>query len=503
MRPGYIRLIGPASSELRRAFGVGQYTDDMSDMPLKLFCREMNSGNGYTGRLSISNHQIEATLLSFEKPSSITTQQPVHLSLDDARIATLLDCLPFAWGYARSPDRQVWKGNVIANSALIGPSPWELARKVRSATFHFHESRVALLAPRAIESRFEHSEDATGNESYKFTAIVDGSTKTLARAQARDLDVHIWSSFSHSLGSQKQVIDLVPTVTVDFKRDVSLSHYLSVICEIVALFSLSIGYPATPFDIKISSLSNLEARKALSDGNFPEVFEARYTWGDQPPPPAYGLWAGGAVLQITHSTERASTEDCLVAWLNRREEWRAASGLMMNSLRRQERMDKERLIGAVTWFENIPMNEYSAAVTSAQLSSITEVAMAEAKRLGLASSEDRLRTAIARLTDESLSQRFRRLIHTIRHRFGSDLVPDRLEADCKIAVDLRGKATHASLGDDENLFINLSKAVYAVEYVAFLPMICDLPISESAPPRLRHHPFLEYLRFEDPRTART
>lgn len=472
----------------------------MSDIPIKLFCREMDSGNNYMGRLYIRNHQIKATLLSFDKPSSIATHEPVHLFLEDARIATLLDCLPFAWGYSRSQERQVWKGTIIGNSALIGHAPWDAEKGVRSTTFHFEESRVALLAPKAIESQFESLENATGEKSYRFTATVDGSTKTLARAHARDLDVHIWSSFSHSLGSQKQVIDLIPTTTVDFERAVSLRDYLSVISEIVALFSLSIGYAANPFDIKISPQSDLEAAKQASDGNYREVFEARYNWNDKSPPPAYGLWAGGAVLQIINSDERSTTEECLVAWLNRREKWRAASGLMMNSLRRQEQMDTERLIGAVTWFENIPMNEHSAALTSVQLSSITEIAVAEALRLGLVSVEDRLRTAIAKLTDESLAQRFRRLIHTIRQRFGSELVPDRLETDCKIAVALRGKAAHASLADDENSFIDLSKAVYAVEYAAFLLMICDLPVSRSAPARLRQHPFLEYLRFEDPRT---
>ena len=433
--------------------------------------------------------------------ASVATHRPVNLSLDDARIATLLDCLPFAWGYARSQDRQVWKGKLIANSALIGPTAWDLAKGVRSATFQFDESRVALLAPGAIQSNFEHSENATGKDSYKFTASVDGSTKTLARAQARDLNVHIWSSLSHSLGSQKQVIDLVPTVTVSFERGVSPSHCLSVICEIVELFSLSIGYSATPFDIKLSQLSDLEAQKALSDGKFPEVFEARYNWADQPPPPAYGLWAGGAALQIIDSTERASTEECLVAWLNRREEWRAASGLMMNSLRHQGRINRERLTRAVTWFENVPMNEYAAEILPAQLSSITQVAVAEANRLVIASVADRLRTAIGSLAVESLSKRFRRLIPTIRRRFGDDLVPDRLERDCKMAVGLRGKATHAILEEDENSFIDLSKAVYAVEYVAFLLMICDLPISQAASSRLGQHPFLEYLRFEDPRTG--
>jgi hypothetical protein len=176
---------------------------------------------------------------------------------------------------------------------------------------------------------------------------------------------------------------------------------------------------------------------------------------------------------------------------------------MMNSLKRQDRIDKDRLIGAFTWFENIPANPHSASINSKQLSSITNAAVVEAKKLELPGIEDRLRTAIARLGGESLIQRFRRLISHLRDRFGRDIVSDQLEGDCKLAVSLRGKAAHASLADDENSFIDLAKAIYAVEYVSFLLMIYDLPLSAASISRLRHHPFLEYFRFEDPRESRT
>src|SRR5437588_4798462 len=98
----------------------------MDKESVELICQYMD--RAYFGRLSVTQHDISVRLLSFEKPSSIETRSPVHLLLENGQVATLFDCLPFAWGYADSPHRRVWQGNLIANGALIGREPWAFAK---------------------------------------------------------------------------------------------------------------------------------------------------------------------------------------------------------------------------------------------------------------------------------------------------------------------------------------------------------------------------------------
>ena len=112
--------------------------------------------------------------------------------------------------------------------------------------------------------------------------------------------------------------------------------------------------------------------------------------------------------------------------------------------------------------------------------------------LRTSSNEDRVRSALARLSEESLPERVRRLIPTVRERFG-DQVPAQLEEDCIRAVRLRGSAAHGGLHDDSDAgFATLLKSIYAIEFLSFLLMIRDLPLSRSVMSRLSHHPLTKY-----------
>lgn len=484
-------------------------TNDTNDKKLKFFCREMITGHGYTGRLSISDKKMKLRLLSFDAKFGLSSEQSVPVVLDDGRIATLMECIHFGPGYARSHERTVWKATIIPNTVLIGPDVWNASNPVRSTIFRFTESEVALLVPKAIDRRSEPSavrENAAQDDqsaSRRHIWIVDDSERSILKVRTDEMSIEIWSALSYSLGSQRDSIDLTPTVTIDFHGTVSIDEYLLAVCDLVSLFSISIGYASRPIDIHVSPCTTDERIREMRQGTFRGDFEACYTW-ESKPPKSDRLWAGSSVLQVLDLTERSATEESLVTWLNRRRVWQAAYGLMNRSLKRRTDMDGERLRSAITWFENIPLNQPS--LRTDQVSAVADAAIAEAGVLGLRAIDDRieqrLRSVISQLTKESPSQRFMRLIPAIRDRFGRDLVPDRLERDCKNAVDLRGKATHATLAGDERAFIELSRAVYAVEMVAFLLTIRDLPIAEAATSRLRLHPFMQYLQFYPPQAER-
>jgi hypothetical protein len=475
----------------------------MQDAEIKLFCRELASGQGYVGQLLVNDEQMELKLFSFEGQFQLNTQQTeLSVLLENGRIATLLDCLPLAEGSAWNYERRVWKGIVIPNIVLFGSDGWSKDDTVRSVTFRFTESDTSLLVPTAIDRRSEPSAQ-TGNSaddefsgSTKHIWEVDNANNLILKARSKDMNIRIWSALSYDSGSQKTSIDLEPTITIDFDEGFSIDQYILEVCDVVSLFSLAIGFASRPFKIQPSPRSTRARLQQFREETYRGDFEARYTWGTEPLK-ADSLWAGASVLQVLNSNEREATEKCLVAWLNRRAAWRPAYGLMNRSLKNRAEMDGERLRTATTWFENIPLDEPS--LTADQVSALCSAAIAEAKRLGLNNVDKRLEGVISQLSRESLSMRFGRLIPTLRTRFGESLVPVRLEEDCKKAVSLRGTATHATLKGDEKSFIELSRAVYAVELVAFLLTIRDLPISEEALSRLAFHPLTEYLRFRPPK----
>jgi hypothetical protein len=159
-------------------------------------------------------------------------------------------------------------------------------------------------------------------------------------------------------------------------------------------------------------------------------------------------------------------------------------------------METERLLNAIRWFENVPMNQEPPDVSGGQMAKITEAAVAEAQRLGLGTVEERIEGLLAKLREETLAQRIDRLVTRVRQRFGVESVSEKLQEDCRLAARLRGRGAHTALSENVS-FANLSRAVYAMECFSFLLMIHDLPLSAAAPSRLRHHPLMEYLHFRE------
>jgi hypothetical protein len=88
----------------------------MKEPEIKLFCRELASGKGYFGQLSVSGEQIRLKFFSFDGPFQLNSQRTeISVQLEDGRIATLLECLPLAEGSAWYYERKVWNGTIIPN----------------------------------------------------------------------------------------------------------------------------------------------------------------------------------------------------------------------------------------------------------------------------------------------------------------------------------------------------------------------------------------------------
>lgn len=473
----------------------------MDETRLKLFCRELSSGARRTGRLSINGRRMKLELFCFDEYFDIQTDQPIVLELSDGRTATLFDCVQAGTGITSHQGKKVYRGAVVPNIVLIGHEPWGPSTLVRSATFGFHKSETALLTAGIIDHQYEKviassetSSTTNASSRYRETVTINHDKTSILKASSQGLEIHVWAGMSSSSGPMTHTVEFRPMVSLDFDPGVPVHEYISIVCDIVSLFAMSMGYASQPFNIQISPLTAAEQRLKIADDTFRGNFEARYAWAEQLPDLDH-VWPGGAVLQVLKDSERTATEACLVAWMDRRHEWRTAYGLMMSALRRRERIDQDRLLNAFSWFESVPLDQKSKDFAQSEIDEISAAAINKAHELGLSGKDERIRRILGQLKAESASLRFKRLLKTLRERFGATLATlDRFEQDCLDAIPLRGKAAHGDFSMDDVSFSDFSRAIYAVECAAFLLMVRDLPISEAAQSRLHGHPLMDYVR---------
>lgn len=471
----------------------------MKDQPLELTCRERVTGKGRTGRLCISDKRMRLKLSCFDEFFFIKTEEPISVDLEDASVATLFDCISSGPGGSSRHDRKVYFQTIIPNAVLIGADQWNANKLVRCATFGFIGSNVPLLTTDIIDLKFEypspetaeaHQDKASGERD---VVTVDYGKTTILNVTVANLEVRVWCSVSRSHGPFQETIKIDPRVTVDFHLGVSVHEYLVIICDIVGLFALSIGQPSRPYNIHVNALSSVEIEATAKSHDYPESHSARYVWPKMQVDRSRA-WPGASVLQVLNTEEREATKAVLVAWINRRAEWRAAYALMMGALRLQNEIGADRLMKAFAWFEAIPLDEKSKSVSSKQADEIAAAAIKEASALGLVSQTDRIKSSLKKLAKEPLTERFQRLIESLEDQFGKKLVPSGLEQDCVKAIRFRGAAAHGGLNLDENRFDEFSRCVHAVECVAFLLMLRDLPISDGATDRIRGNSLMDYLR---------
>jgi hypothetical protein len=468
----------------------------MEDEAFKTLCRETVTGQNYNGRLTVSDRRMQLKLISFGRPIHLDFDHPIVLELEDGRVATLLECAQAGGGgHTYSFGRSVHSEVVTPHTVIIGVETWETTSRVRSATFRFFGSEIALLATGILERSIEPGDAERQVESLgKQITTLDLDKMAVLNISSDEADVRIFMGTSYSRGPLKEAIQLHPTIAFDFDSGMSLNEYFSFMLYVVWFFSLSIGYASRPFEIRIDEATSEQQRTLIDHAINWRFHEIRYHWSKSKPYSSQtNKLARGAVFQAVNEEEKAATAASLNTWLNRRKDWQAAAAQMNYSLRKQGILDRDRLFAAFAWFEAIPLNERSAEFCPDQIKAIAKAAAAEAKRQRPDADEERIINIVGILGNEKSVARFDRLIKVLRDRFGNSLVPDWLFDACERAVNFRGAAIHGSLAHEEETSMNFLKSVFAVEYVSFLLMIKDLPLSDVAETRFKDHPFASYL----------
>ena len=167
-------------------------------------------------------------------------------------------------------------------------------------------------------------------------------------------------------------------------------------------------------------------------------------------------------------------------------------GVMSGCLSGRKNISGERLIAAWRWFEEIPDAAPESPYGKSKIDAIVEGALSAAKQQDLLGLDDRIRGALQRVGEESIRQRFERLVGSLKERFGTNATFDGMPNYLMLARGFRGRVAHGHFeanGADE--LTTFHKATLALEAFCFLLTARDLPMSERAIRQIWMHPVVE------------
>ncbi|KEP69653.1 hypothetical protein DL1_03235 [Thioclava dalianensis] len=283
-----------------------------------------------------------------------------------------------------------------------------------------------------------------------------------------------------------------PTFSIEFSAGCSLNAIQGSLFGYLAFLSFVLGGRMAPEEVRIDRMSFEEKIRAVEAGTYIDDHAIIWNW------PAEGHEAKdlafyGAPFMAMNDGELTSFVAGLITWFERIDEWRAASVRMTESLRLRREISGERLLAAWRWFEEVPPTKAKRVIDNDVVEYLTEAALkgAREKCLG-AHIEDRIKGSLTRIGEESMRDRFERLIHSVEERFERNDCLDGMVNHLQNARCFRGRIAHGHFSSRNAAELRqFNKATLAMEALCFLLTARDLPLSEEAKKRIWAHPILE------------
>lgn len=267
-----------------------------------------------------------------------------------------------------------------------------------------------------------------------------------------------------------------------------MHSYIQHVTSYVCFLSFCLGSTLRPTEIAIDRMSTEEIIKAIEEQTYHSSHEVHYVW-PRAEIDSRDLWVGGSPVLAYDEDELAAFRKCLIAWMDRADEWRKPYVMMMSSLRRKDEISAERLMIACRWFEELPNARSKDALSAEDADAIVAAAYSRAVELGRGSVRDRIAASISRIKEETAAERFSRLIGLVENKFGKEIFPDNAVSHLKNAIQFRGRAAHGHFNPtSEREYRAFSKAIHAMEALCVLLTGVELPIPESGLERMRRNP---------------
>lgn len=439
-------------------------------------CIETMTGRDLSGTLELGTKSLHADIYSFTETFRLPDDGPIHLRTSNNRYVSLYENIVGLPGhtYAKGPPELVtYHGHVISNCAVVGPRFWQPDDRVKRVTF-----------------RIPHAEQILRNRAHLEKLRKLGEQDALLSAQAGDSTLRVWYSaiYGAEFDTPKEHW---PTVELEFAVGIPLEQVMGRVYDVVELFALSLWTPLRPDDVRVCRLSNEEVHAAVKAQTYLGDHAVELVWQDKEVDRSR-VWAGASFVASFEEADLRTTENCLAAWLARRDEWYKANAMMMQVLALEGQVTADRLIAACRWLEEIPQAAPAAALSNDAVEAIARAAAEKAEALGHTGLLPRITGALRVLKRETHESRFARQLASVGDTFSLKRFTEEALPHLVRAQRLRGTAAHGHFGQQtEQEFRDCYNAILATEALCMLLTAQALPLDERSYDRTRSHRALE------------
>lgn len=437
----------------------------------RYFCREEITGKGYSGMFHIDEEGMGVQFFAFDEMLTQVFNDFLVARLEDNRIVSFHQNVTNGPASHCDTERDVTSSStsVISNIVVIGEEPWRPEDRIRRVQFSIAYADDLL----------HHSDKFEAIAGAEFGVMPEA---TLFELAVGGMTIKVWYPARVSL-LFKRATEIGVRYELEFDEPRDLHSYLKDVKLVVRFVSSALGHRFAPSRINISRLSHTDYLAAVEVRKGYRDHSVRYVWPVEAPESS--MWVGHAFAHVRDDEHLTEFLNCLRQWVERDDNWRAATNLMMGAFALQSTMSGERLLNACKWLEEIPGANSELAVSEEDINAIALVAAAEAESRGHKEYGPRIAGVIrGQLKKESNAERFARLHTEICARYGDKALSADVISYLSKAMRYRGCVAHGHYEpEDEADYKAFAKSVYAMEAFCYLLTIKDLPISDEGAKR--------------------
>ncbi len=464
--------------------------------PKRLHCRELDGTR--TGILILNDETIELYFVGYDEFVHVSEDEPTYVITEDGKVASLHANVPgrhssksvatkFAGkdrGQVSDEYRSICQTGIISNLAVIGADAWRPDDLVRRLSFDVAQTEHVL--------RHREKVQALGRVSHP-------SEDELALYRAEAGNVTLTAGYAATYAIETRSLTAYrPTFSIEFSAGISLDKMETHLVRYLSFLSFVLGVRLVPAAVRTDRLSFEDMVRAVDAGTYVGDHEVMRNWSEDEHE-ARDLAFHGAPFLAADDAELAAFEAGLASWVIRSDEWERANIRMTESLSLRRVISGERLLAAWRWFEELPNTRAERAFDEAAIEPLIRAALDAARDQGLGDIGNRIRGALRRIGEETMRDRFARLVGSARAQFGGDDLFDGMIDHLENARNFRGRVAHGHFAPrDESEWRRFNKATLAMEALCFLLTARDLPMTDAGRQRIRSHPVLEGYRLAYP-----
>lgn len=440
------------------------------------FVRYERGEDEFFGTLNITGPKAILELHSFSKPTGLVRDEDIVVQLEDLNYATLRNNI-HSPGTQSSYNGTRYFSRTNSNEIIVGFRPWRKDDVIETLDFTFSDTNGAFVSPEIQSAIMTPCEKQTPD------GVVFSTT---VGADVIKVYYTIHMSFETGYFAPGSV-----RCSVNFEQGKPFSEVGEFIGALRTFFSLAFGIEAAFADHRIKPLKDNEL--TLRDGRkVAKFFNLIWPGARDEEEKIEGAITPRSFLRSWGAEDREAFSKSLVFWLDRWKDWRGPAVGMMFALREQNTFENYRLINACKWLESTPGAKQKTIHEKSRLKVVIDAATKAAEDQGLVLGS-RLKGSINALQTESRRAWVTRLVNKISH-LSSRLDKEKMIEDVMTGFTLRGKFAHRKFDHEDNdSFGQYVRQTRAVECLAFLLLVCDLPLPNDHSRVFNPFPFSDYI----------